>query len=265
MAVSCIVDGCLLVPPTRPTAPPYLLNPALPSGTLGKSVTLPAHPKNPITDPNHPRLHGRTLFFTLFWVVGKCLYACMRWVRQLPSTDTWEGLLQVLEPGQADQSYKKSQLELAWPQLLATLLFARFFGLFSLLFVVVLVARCLVNSPAILFIPLPSCIFSHHLVHSPTVLSIPPPSHLIDLLAVLLICCPSCWIAGGLHRMTLSHPHPFGKGRGGCGSILACEGAAMTLVEGERMNEYQPWWDWCSIQTPLTHIDNVQYEQLLAQ
>ena len=27
---------------------------------------------------NHPRLHGKTLFFTFFWVVGKYLYACMK-------------------------------------------------------------------------------------------------------------------------------------------------------------------------------------------
>ena len=60
------------------TSAPYtLLNtpalqhtPVLPSGTLGKSTTLRAHPKDPIFDPNHPQHHGRTLFFTIFWVVG---------------------------------------------------------------------------------------------------------------------------------------------------------------------------------------------------
>ena len=78
MAVSCIVDSCLLVPPTRPTALPYLLDPALPSGTLGKSITLPADPKDPNIDPNHPRLHGKTPFFTIFGWMGKYPYACMK-------------------------------------------------------------------------------------------------------------------------------------------------------------------------------------------
>jgi len=62
----------------HPNSPALLHIPALPSGTLGKSTTLPAHPKNPITNPNHPRLHGWTLFFTFFWVVGKYHYACMK-------------------------------------------------------------------------------------------------------------------------------------------------------------------------------------------
>ena len=57
---------------------PYTTTPALSSGTLGKTITIPTHPKDPITDPNHPRLHGWTLFFTFFWVVGKYHYACMK-------------------------------------------------------------------------------------------------------------------------------------------------------------------------------------------
>ena len=65
MAVSCVVDSCLLVPPTYPTALPYLFVPALPSGTLGKSTTLPAYPKDIISNPNQPRHHGNMLFF---WV-----------------------------------------------------------------------------------------------------------------------------------------------------------------------------------------------------
>ena len=59
-------------------SPTRLHIPTLLSGTHGKSTTLPVHPKNHITDPNHPRLHGRTLFFTFFWVVGNYLYACMK-------------------------------------------------------------------------------------------------------------------------------------------------------------------------------------------
>jgi hypothetical protein len=63
MAVSCIVDSYLLVPPTRPTAPPYLFDPALLSGTLGKSTTLPAYPKDIISNPNQFRHHGKGPFF----------------------------------------------------------------------------------------------------------------------------------------------------------------------------------------------------------
>ena len=33
-----------------------------------------------------------------------------------------------------------------------------------------------------------------------------------------------------------SRPHPFGKGRGGCGSILACEGARAMLTEPTSLN-----------------------------
>ena len=33
-----------------------------------------------------------------------------------------------------------------------------------------------------------------------------------------------------------SRPHPFGKGRGGCGSILACEGAGAMLTEPTSLN-----------------------------
>jgi len=65
-------------PQPLPNHPALLYTPALPSGTLGKSTIIPAHPKNPITNPNHPRLHGRTLFFTFFWLVGKSPYACMK-------------------------------------------------------------------------------------------------------------------------------------------------------------------------------------------
>jgi hypothetical protein len=33
-----------------------------------------------------------------------------------------------------------------------------------------------------------------------------------------------------------SHPHPFEKGRGGCSSILACEGAGAILTEPTSLN-----------------------------
>jgi hypothetical protein len=66
MAVSCIVDSCLLTSPTRPTALPYLFDPALPSGTLGKSTTLPAYLKDIISNPNQPRHHGITPFTPFF-------------------------------------------------------------------------------------------------------------------------------------------------------------------------------------------------------
>ena len=77
MAVSCIVDSCLLASSTRPTAPPYLFHPALPSGTLGILITLPAHLKDPIGKHNQPRHHGKTLFFTFFWLVDNCHYTCI--------------------------------------------------------------------------------------------------------------------------------------------------------------------------------------------
>ena len=36
--------------------------------------------------------------------------------------------------------------------------------------------------------------------------------------------------------MITSRPHPFGKGRGGCGSILTCEGAVTMLTEPTSLN-----------------------------
>jgi len=83
MAVSCIVDSCLLVPPTCPTAPPYIFDPALPSGTLGKSTTLPAYLKNIISNPNQPRHHGITPFTSVFWVVGNTRCGLIIWFRQV--------------------------------------------------------------------------------------------------------------------------------------------------------------------------------------
>jgi len=60
------------------------------------STTLPAHPKNPITNPNHHRHHGRMAFF---WLVGFCPYGCMKWLGHNPSIDTWEWYIQV-SPGE---------------------------------------------------------------------------------------------------------------------------------------------------------------------
>ena len=39
-----------------------------------------------------------------------------------------------------------------------------------------------------------------------------------------------------LRRVSLSRPHPFGKGRGGCSSTLACEGAVTMLTEPTSLN-----------------------------
>jgi hypothetical protein len=77
-ATSGIVYMYLLVPPTPAQQPrPILLlyTPALPSGSLGMSTTLPAHLKNPITNPNHHRHHGRMAFF---WLVGFRPYRCIK-------------------------------------------------------------------------------------------------------------------------------------------------------------------------------------------
>jgi len=57
-ATSGIVVIYLLVPPTPCSTPTLLHTPALPSGTLSISNTLPAHPKDPICHPNEPRLSG---------------------------------------------------------------------------------------------------------------------------------------------------------------------------------------------------------------
>ena len=46
--------------------------PALPSGTLGISNTLPAHPKDPICHPNKPRLHGKYPNLHCFLAGGVC-------------------------------------------------------------------------------------------------------------------------------------------------------------------------------------------------
>jgi hypothetical protein len=57
-ATSGIVVIYLLVSPTPAQKPALLHTPALPSGTLGISNTLPAHPKYDICHPNEPRLPG---------------------------------------------------------------------------------------------------------------------------------------------------------------------------------------------------------------
>ena len=67
---------------------PYLTYPAFSSGTLGRSTTLPAYPKDPITNPNQPRHHGSTMVFTVFWLVGFCPYAFIKYVGTTPSIDT---------------------------------------------------------------------------------------------------------------------------------------------------------------------------------
>ena len=57
-AVSHVVDTCLQCHQSRPTVLYLPLYPALPSGTLGRSTTLPADPKDHISHPNQPRLPG---------------------------------------------------------------------------------------------------------------------------------------------------------------------------------------------------------------
>jgi hypothetical protein len=74
-ATSGIVYMYLLVPLPLLNSPAPLRYPALSSGTLGISTILPAHPKNPITNPNQPRHHGNIVFF---WVVGFVPYAFMK-------------------------------------------------------------------------------------------------------------------------------------------------------------------------------------------
>jgi len=70
-----------LCPQPLPNSPAILYAPALPSGTLGKSTTLPAQIKDPITNPNQPRHHGSTRFF---WLVGNSRCGLIIWFRQVP-------------------------------------------------------------------------------------------------------------------------------------------------------------------------------------
>ena len=50
-------------------APNLPNSPTLSSGTLGKPTTLPTYPENPITNPDQPWHHGKTLFFG-WWAVA---------------------------------------------------------------------------------------------------------------------------------------------------------------------------------------------------
>jgi len=79
-----IVDSFLLVQPPPPNSPNH---PALPSGTLGKSITVPAHLKNPFVILTSPGTHGSTLILTFFWLVGNCPYAFMKYGRSIASID----------------------------------------------------------------------------------------------------------------------------------------------------------------------------------
>jgi hypothetical protein len=74
-ATSGIVDIYLLAPPSSPAAPSY---PALPSGSLGISSILPAHPKNVLVIQMSPGTHGSMVVFAFFWVVGFVPYAFMK-------------------------------------------------------------------------------------------------------------------------------------------------------------------------------------------
>ena len=51
-----------------------LHTPTLPSGTLGISTTLSAHPKNPNCYPNEPGSLAYSLVYSVFWVVGLVPY-----------------------------------------------------------------------------------------------------------------------------------------------------------------------------------------------
>jgi len=68
--ISGIVYTYLLVPPTPAQQPRPITHPALSSGTLGISTNSPAHPKDPITNPNQPRHNGKVLFFGWWGIPG---------------------------------------------------------------------------------------------------------------------------------------------------------------------------------------------------
>ena len=83
-AVSCIVDICFLMPPTCPTAPPYYTT--LPSYPAPSAMQPPYLPTQRtllliLTNPSTMAILPFTLFF---WVVGKCRYGFMKYVRYLP-------------------------------------------------------------------------------------------------------------------------------------------------------------------------------------
>jgi hypothetical protein len=84
-ATSGIVVIYLLAPLPLLNSPALLHAPALPSGTLGISTTLPAHPKNPICHPNEPRLPGIHLVYSVFWVVGLVPYTLIMYSGPNPS------------------------------------------------------------------------------------------------------------------------------------------------------------------------------------
>jgi hypothetical protein len=92
-ATSGIVYMYLLVPPTPAEQSCPIIQPALPSGTLGISTTPPAEPKDPITNPNQPRHHGKSPFF---WVVGYTRCGLIIWFRQVLGIDISGWHIQVL-------------------------------------------------------------------------------------------------------------------------------------------------------------------------
>ena len=85
---SGIVDLYLLAAPTPPpTAPPPLHTPALLSGTLGISNTLPATQKTLLVILTSPGTLANTLIYTVFWLVGFCPYTLIMYVGLNPSID----------------------------------------------------------------------------------------------------------------------------------------------------------------------------------
>jgi hypothetical protein len=75
MAVSCIVDGCLVASPTLPNSPAPLYTPALSSSTLGKLFTYLLTQKTLLVILTNPSTPANTLIYTVFWLVGFCPYA----------------------------------------------------------------------------------------------------------------------------------------------------------------------------------------------
>ena len=74
-ATSGNVYLCLLVSPAPTQQPALLYTPALLSGTLGISTTLPAYPQDHICKPDLFRQNGKTLFF---WLVGNYRCGCIK-------------------------------------------------------------------------------------------------------------------------------------------------------------------------------------------
>ena len=91
-ALLTVVYRCPL--PAQQPRPTYSTPPSHPAPSA-RQWPYPLTQKTLLLILTTPGSTAGPCFSPFFGWMGKYLYACMKWVRQLPSTDTWEGLLQV--------------------------------------------------------------------------------------------------------------------------------------------------------------------------